>query len=399
MLVPWMIINAIDIVVIFLLANAMVKKKPVLTINRLLIGVAYTFTLGIIFTLDDGGGYIYRIVTTIVDILIFYLIIKKTFSSTLIGYAIFWAVGIIQVPLYLVLQFVGIANLEQPVVFLTMQILSAIIVISLTRVLPFNNWYRFIEEHLILKLMFFVMLLIYICLAFYFRFEYEMPYLMYLTILLIGSLAAICQISARIIHVRHTIPLKANDAYHATFGLLVKAYREENIDQIESLKKVLQTNHNVYFEFDGFQPGKTIENINAFIDSKQVDAKAEIKCNLRYREDHSRVGIEVIIKLLSILLDNAIESKTNRPIVVDLGVNESYIQLSVKNEFKLKDREGIHRILMIDGYTTKKVNQRGYGLTNLHFELEQIGGDLTTSYSYNQDGKAYYLNIMVSIIG
>jgi len=396
MLVPWTITNAIGIVVIFLLAHAIVKKKPVLTVNKVLIGIAYALIFGTIFYLEGEGGYIYRITVTVVDILIFYLIMKKSFSSTMLGYAIFWGVAFVQLPFGIVFQQIGLEGIS---LFIPIQILTLITVIILCRFFPFNNCFRFMEEQLPLKLTAFTLIFISLATVFYFNFSYDVPYFIFWSGILVAYLVAILQISARIIYVRHTIPLKHNDTYHTTLGKLIKAYQEEDMEQIETLKEELDTNFNNHFELDGFQLGKTLENINAFIDRKQCDITTEIKHDIRYRQDHSRVGIEAIVKLLSILLDNAIESKTNRPIVVDLGVNESHVQLSVKNEFKLEDPEGINRILMIDGYTTKKVNQRGYGLTNLHLELKKLGGELTTSYNYNQDGKAYYLNMMINIIG
>jgi len=395
MLIPWTIINAIDFVMIFLLSNAIVKQKPVLTVKRALLGVVYALTLGTV-AFFFGNGYIYRIATTVLGILAFYFIMKKPFSSAFLGYATLWVVAFMQLPFGIIFQLSGIEGMP---LFLAVQILTLIVILILCRFLPFNNFFRFMEEHLVLKLMFFILTFICLGAAFYFNFEYDMPYLVFWTGMLTIVLIAIYKTSARIIYLRHTIPLMHNDTYHTTLGLLIKAYQREDVSQVEVLKKELQTNYNSHFEFDGFQLGKTTENIIAFIKSKQANAKVGIKYDIRYRQDHSRVTIDVIIKLLSILLDNAIESKTNKPIVIDLGVSLSHIQLSVGNEFKLKDPEGINRILMIDGYTTKKVNQRGYGLTNAHLTLKQVDGEMTTSYNYNQGGKAYYLNMMINIIG
>ena len=395
LLIPWTIINIIDVVMIFLLSHAIVKKKPVLTVKKVLIGVAYALILGIVTTVFESG-YIHRIVATVLALLIIYLIMKKPFSSVVLGYAIFWAIVFIQLPFGIIFQSIGI---EGVALFSIIQILTLITVIILCRFFPFNNFFRFLEEHLVLKLVFFILAFICLAAAFYFNFEYNMPLLIFWTGMLAIMLIAICKISSRVIYLKHTIPLRQNDAYHTILGLLIKAYQENDVTQIEALKKELEANHDVYFELDGFQMGKTTENIIAFIESRRADIKTEIKYDIRYRQEHSRVSIDVIIKLLSILLDNAIESKTNKPIVIDLGVSSNHIQLSVRNEFKLTDPEGINRILMIDGYTTKKVKQRGYGLTNLHLELKQISGEMTTSYSYNQDGKAYYLNMMINIIG
>ena len=395
LLISWTIINAIDFVMIFLLTHAIVKKKPVLTVTRALIGVAYALSLGMVTTFFESG-YFHRIATTVLIILIIYFIMKKPFSSVLLGYAISWSVAFVQLPFGIIFQLVGI---EGVALFFAVQVSALIIVIILCKFFPFNNCFRFMEEHLALKLMFFILAFFCLAAAFYFNFEYDVPQLIFWTGMLIIVLIAICTTSARIIYLKHTIPLRHNDAYHTTLGQIIKAYQEQDMNQIEKLKKELETNHNANLELENFQLGKTTENIIAFIESKQADVKAEIKYDIRYRQDHSRVSIDVVIKLLSILLDNAIESKTNKPIAIDLGVSSNHIQLSVGNEFKLKDPEGINRILMIDGYTTKKVNQRGYGLTNLHLELKQMGGEMTTRYSYSQDGKAYYLNMVIDIIG
>ena len=400
LLVLWMIINAIDFAVIFLLAHAIVKKKPVLTVKWILIGIAYAVALGMVsFIFEDSYNYryIYRIITIVLDILIVYFIVRKSLSSALLAYALLWSfISVIQLPLIIIFELIGLA---EPPQFMVVQLLTLVCAFVAYKLLPFNNWFRFMEEQLELKLMFLTLGATCLIAAFYLNFEYDIPYLWQWVGMFIVVLVIIYQISARIIHRRHTIPLENNDAYHTTLGLLVKAYQEEDDSQVEALKKELRSNHNVHYDFDCFQLGKTAENIIAFIDVKQNNVNSEIKHYIRYRQDHPRIGIDIIIKLLSILLDNAIESETSRPIVVDLGVNESHVQLSVRNEFKLKDPEGISRILTIDGYTTKKINQRGYGLTNLHMKLKQIGGELTTSYNYNPDGKAYYLSMMVNIIG
>ena len=96
---------------------------------------------------------------------------------------------------------------------------------------------------------------------------------------------------------------------------------------------------------------------------------------------------------MGILLDNAVESGTDKPIIIDLDVGMGHIHLYVRNEFQLTDPEAIERIFTGDGYTTKKAHGRGYGMSNLYREVTKHGGKIVDSYDYREVGKTYYLTV------
>ena len=393
LLVVNVILNAIDVLILFLLSHAFIKRIPIFTPVRVLIGISYGVVMGTIGHFL-GDGYLFRIIALPAAFLMIYLMVKLSFSSTFLIYTLVWLFQAI-LPFALILQF---AQLNLTLVFLIGQILTLLAVILACKFLPLNKWYRFIEEYLELKLLIFILTFIVISVVFYWNFEYTWLYLLYFGIILIATIIAIYGVGSKIVNLRYKIPLKTHDDYHIDLGLMAEAYKEENHQEIKRLNEINQDN-TFKLQTENFLLGKTTENIITFIENKQKlhDRIVEIQYDIDYDSDHPNVNMITIVKMLSILLDNAIESGTDKPIIVELTVTMSYIQLSVRNEFTPSDSEEISRIFTIDGYTTKKTNQRGYGLTNLHHAVKNIGGKIMTAYDYSTIGKAQYLNITITV--
>ena len=393
LLVVNVILNTIDVLILFLLSHAFIKRIPIFTPSRVLIGIAYGIAMGASGHFL-GAGYLYRIIALPAAFLMIYLMVKLPFSSAFLIYTLVWLFKAI-LPFALILQF---TQLEMTLMFLIGQILTLFAVILGCKLLPLNKWYRFIEENLELKLLIFILTFIVISVVFYWNFEYSWLYLLYFGIILIATIIAIYGVGSKIVYLRYKIPLKTHDNYHIDLGLMAKAYKEENHQEIERLNEINQDD-TFKIQTENFLLGKTAENIITFIENKQKlhDRIVEIQYDIDYDSDHPIANIITIVKMLSILLDNAIESGTDKPIIVELTVTMSYIQLSVRNEFTPSDSEEISRIFTIDGYTTKKTNQRGYGLTNLHHAVKNIGGKIMTAYDYSAIGKAQYLNITITV--
>ena len=379
----------------FLISHAFVKRIPIFTMKRVLIGVMYGIVLGgYAHLLEDG--HLFRIVAMPALFVMIYLTMKLPFSSTFLVYMLVWLlVGAIQLPVVLITQF---AQLGTVPMFLIVQILTLTIVVLSCKLLPFNRWYRFIEEYIELKLLILIITFVAVSIVFYWNFEYSWLYVLYFGGILTTTLIAIYCVGSRIVYLRYKIPLKTHNDYHIDLGMMVKAYREENHQDIEKLKSANNSDE-FKLQTNNFQLGKLAENIITFIDNKQklYDQQVEIQYDIDYDSDHPNVNIITIIKMLSILLDNAIETGTAKPIIVELTVTMSYMQLSVRNEFDTTDSEEISRIFTIDGYTTKKTDQRGYGLTNLYHDVKNIGGKIMAMCDHSSVGKAQYLNITITI--
>ena len=390
------ILNTIDILMLFLLSHACAKRIPIFTAKRVMIGIAYGITMGVgAQLLGDDYGYIYRSIAMPAAFLMIYLMVKLPFSSTFLIYILVWLFQAIQFPIILLLQF---AQLDIIPMFLIGQIVTLIVVILSCKFLPLNKWYRFIEEYLELKMFFFLTTFAILSVFFYWDFEDSWLYIVYFGIILTATLAAIYCVGSKIVYSRYKMPLQSHNDYHINLGLMMKAYKEEDHQEIERLNKV-NKDSSFKLQTENFHLGKLTENLIAFIENKRrlSDQDIEIQYDVDYDSDHPYVNLVTIVKMLSILLDNAIESGTDKPIIVELTSTASYIQLSVRNEFAPPDSEEMSRIFTIDGYTTKKTNQRGYGLTNLHYDVKKLGGKIMTGYDYSAIRKVQYLNITINI--
>lgn len=393
MLILAVILNTVDILMIFLLIHAIIKQIPIFTWDRILFGLGYGVSLGIAAHFLDG--YTYRIITTIGAYIVIYLVAKSSFSSTLLIYALTWFFGLIQ---FIVILGIQQVSLEQPIFFFLVQAITLVIVLIACRFSFLNIVFRYIEEHIELKLAVFVVGIVLIGALFYFNFQERTPYLVYFVGMLTAFAVTSYIMGIKIIYLRYKMPLKKHSDYHLDLGRMIKAYEEEDSKEIDRLKALYPddvfTLHVKHFQF-----GKTKENIIQFIKNKRAlhNTNVEVRYEIFYSSEHEMMMTENVIKMLSILLDNAFETGTTKPIIVELSVTKSYIQLTVGNEFTSPDSEELSRIFTVDGYTTKKINERGYGLTNLHNNLVQVGGKLMTNYQYDSMSNTPYLNITVKI--
>jgi len=381
-----------DALIFFLLSHTFLKRIPIFNVKRILIGLTYGIAMGAIgYFFEDY----YRIIAMPVALLMIYLMVKLSFSSNLLVYTLVFLFQAVQFPLVLILQF---TQLERQFMFLIGQSLILAIVFLAYKFFPLNKVYRFIEEYIELKFLIFFTTFFAFSVVFYWDFEYSWLYILYYGFILTAILIAIYSVGSKIVHLRYKIPLKNHNDYHIDLGLMVKAYKEENHREIERLNRI-NDDDKFKLQTENFQIGKTTENIITFIENKQKlhNQRVEIQHNIDYDSNHPVAGIEAIIKMLSILLDNAIESGTDKLVLVELTVAASYIQLTVRNEFVPSDPEEISRIFTIDGYTTKKTNQRGYGLTNLHYDVKNLCGKIMVTCDYRNLGKVKYLNITITI--
>lgn len=397
MLIPIIILNTIDILIIFLLSRELTKNYNRFTLARTLFGIAYGVVLGTVAYVFDGD-YTYRIIVTMSIFVVIHLLIKKSLTTTLLVYSLYWIFGLLQFILMFGFQFIP---LEQEPLFLLGQSLTLLLIILVCKFLPLNKWFRFIEEHLELQLITFITAFAILSVIFYWNFDTGWAYLVHFIGSILVVLIAIYIIGAKIVHARHTVPLKTHDVYHHDLGMMLKAYKEEDHEMITTLKERHQEDDLFNMLSKQLQFGKVMENIIVFIKAKQKvhNSTLQIQHDIDYLADHKSVGIETVVKMLSILLDNALESGTKKPIVVDLSIVPDFVHICVRNELKLqKDyAENISRMLTVDGYTTKKNDARGYGLTNLYHDIEQVDGRVAVTSSYHDAGRTTYLSIEISL--
>ena len=167
----------------------------------------------------------------------------------------------------------------------------------------------------------------------------------------------------------------------------------------EMKKDYEETLRHLGFEIpeSSFVPGEDQKNIINFINKKQVKrkVKAPLLHDIRYYYTHDKVPLPIMIQMLGTLLDNAIETKTKKPILIKMIVRSAVLEISVSNASEKKTPTEI-AYMFNEGITTKE-GVRGFGLANLKHTVESYGGEIITSCIYNDLHKDYYLTFKIVI--
>ena len=102
-----------------------------------------------------------------------------------------------------------------------------------------------------------------------------------------------------------------------------------------------------------------------------------------------------MVQMLGTLLDNAFDTKTKKPILVDIAVAEPYLEMTVSNA---SNRKTITEIDMMFGkkFSTKK-GDRGYGLPKLLKDVKSYGGEIIPYCEYQKEHQSHYLTFSILV--
>ena len=390
-----MVANLCDIAATYFIASKLVKRLVSADIRNVLVAVSYSVIFGTISYMF-GHSTIFQILVITAQFIIVYLIVKKKISSSLIAFGIYYSLITLFQSLFVVA--ILVFNLEQTIVITTIvQFVTVLFAILVYKLVPINRLFAFIEKHLLLKLVILALAFIGIILVLYHNIYVGGNFWFILSgiALIVVIFISLCTLGREIYRMTYTNPLNQHDLKISFYGSLINAYKEENHKQIEELEALGKKN-NLDLNYE-FQLGKAKENIIEFINRNRLicDQDVEIRNNIVYYKDHHAVGIDVVTKLLGILLDNALESGTKKPIIVKVLVDLGNINIEVSNEYQLTSPDAINR--MFDkGFSTKGTT-RGFGLDNLYRTVQEYGGKVITDYDYNGEMKSNYLTFVIEI--
>ena len=129
----------------------------------------------------------------------------------------------------------------------------------------------------------------------------------------------------------------------------------------------------------------------AFI-QQENNSTTEIISDIEYDLPHPVADDVIIAYLLGILLENAIQTMTRKPIYVDVYSTDCFVAIKVSNEAKHHEKERLEAILN-QGSSTKAQIGRGFGLIKLKQAVKKYKGKVSVSQA--QRGKINYLSVLV----
>jgi sensor histidine kinase regulating citrate/malate metabolism len=117
---------------------------------------------------------------------------------------------------------------------------------------------------------------------------------------------------------------------------------------------------------------------------------------IKYFESHKTIDDIEIAYMLSVLLENAIETLTNKPIFVEVLCSENRVLIKVENDTKEKTQDELNNMLLKNHSTKGKVG-RGFGLAKLDTFVQKHHGNIEITQAYHNEQQVNYLTIMVYI--
>jgi sensor histidine kinase regulating citrate/malate metabolism len=138
------------------------------------------------------------------------------------------------------------------------------------------------------------------------------------------------------------------------------------------------------------------DTIQSFINYKKTIFSNDFNTNIHYYESNAKIPLPVIIYMLGVLLDNAVESGTNKTIYIKVHVSEHHLEVSVSNEYERYERDDFEK-MFLQGTSTKAHHGRGYGLSNLKRIITIYSGEILVEHQYNKHQKRDYLTITIEI--
>jgi len=391
------VINVLDFYMFYYLCNNIVEKKPKLSVKLIFVGISYGVALGgWLSNIVDGNAA--RAIMTVIMILIFKFITKKKFPDVLIIFAItYLCIILIQI---LCLQLMNILKISEDYAFLLVGILTFIVVMYIYIKIPLHKLYNIIEKEILLKLLIFILAGMVLLTLFYYNFEYTSSYILCFSLLIIVTFFCLFQTLKRIFFYTNKIPIQLHDMKNLMMGIYISAHSTSDANvirnEIDKILEIIDIDMNdINFNIDDYN-----QNVLSFINLKKSKVeydKLAFLTDIGYYEPHAKVSFSVILYMLGVLLDNAIESGTKKAIIVKVYVIEESLYLSVSNEYNKKSTDDFNRMFQERYSTKEETHSRGYGLSNLSKVVTNYDGKILLQEEYNKEQKSNYITIAIEI--
>jgi len=378
---------------IYYLGNNLIERKPKLTFKIIFFGILYGIGLG---SLPNSG--MARVIITSITIVMLKFITRKKIQDVLIIFGIIYlSTTFIQILSLLAISGLGL-GINENHTFLLVQITAAMIVFLIYKKIPLYKLYNIIVKEILLRLLIFILAVVLLLILFYFNFEYTFSYILYFSLIIIITFFSLCQTLKKILFYTNKIPMQLHDIKNLLLGVRMSAYSTSDILLVrEELDKTLEL---IGIDSNNIDMGDYNQNILSFINQKKTkdrDYELIFLTDIAYYESNSKISFSVILYMLGVLLDNAIETGTKKAIIIKISVIKESLYLSVSNEYERKSADDFNKMFQ-ERYSTKgEGNSRGYGLPNLKKVIASYKGEILLTEEYRKDQRSNYLTITIRI--
>jgi len=405
-MLEWLIfvgINAIDVSILWYVINNFVTpapkflpgstsvRMPKLTLKIVGLFLFYGIATATFWHFFQEAIW-YRITALIVVPFLIRCMTKETLRNSLALYGMFFVFVVsIQFPLTQGLQ---LFDLNKDLAVLIMQILTLGSVVLVCKNASFHRVFVFVKSKFNLKSLIFLILFIPLTWMLYDELYDTRIHFLFLTLVtIVATLGAYKGITYVM-----NLQAKFDDMSHTLYG--INYLSKTCADATEIRKHLDETLEKIHFGYldDNFVVGEDQENLITFIHNHMTRRKAknELIIDVNHYYTNRKVPIPIMLNMLGILLDHAIQKKSKKPIFITMNVVGSALEITMKKPSENLSPIEIDR-MFTEGYATKKDNGIDYGLVNLAKMVKNYEGDIITSCSYEKEYKSYYLELILEI--
>lgn len=394
------IINFLDIVMIYYLCHNLINRKPKLKALDVCLWIVYGLVAGGIF-FYFGEGALFRSVFIIsITLFLKHTAKKKFLSDILVLYTlILLIVGITQNFAFI---FVISQEVDKAFRYIVGQLLNTGLLIVLYKNLKLYKVFNYINERIVFKTALITVLIFFWLVFAWFSANREELYkeelyievIQYMTVSFIIIFAGIYQLSKNSDGRIRNMPKEIHDTKKTLRALYTEL---AGLDEGNPHKQMMQIIEVKY-------PNAVVNNLAArdprgnvlkFVESWKNGRNVVLNTDLIYVEPNPCLSLSLSLEMLETLLDNAIETKTEKPINVYYFMAQEEVEIRVSNECDYLFPEDFDKMFS-EGYSTKG-DGRGYGLPNLVKAIEKLGGDLKVKMTYDEEQKCNYLLITIHV--
>jgi len=400
----WML-NCIDFMMLYIVTNSLLGYRSNEAFKRISLRMAsfalvYGLVMGIFGYFVDLGIYHVVIITSMLGVI--HIIVKKiakiSFTDKVLILIIYYiSIHIMIMPIFLIVTRFNIGEMLEGLLIYTFFI-SILFLLCLK--IDFNKFFVFVSRKVLFRIMFFSLMVVFI--ALYATFSFNTDYMLESGVFFIVFMTIAVNCLYLTLKNAYEYMEVMPDIYHDTKKLLIilnsKFDDINDVDEMkEAYRKIMdmmelditpEVNLNNKNEFEGFIL-KTVQSIKM-----NKNSSIPIEVNIDFYELHPVIDDLVVSYMLGILLENAIETMTNKPVFVDIISSERAVMIKVMNEAKYKSKEEMEAML-VKNYSTKKQVGRGFGLAKLKKLVEKKKGKISIFQEFNHKEQVNYLSILI----
>jgi len=340
----------------------------------------YGLVLGISFQVLDG--YSFRVISNFMALLCILLISKRKLADTLLIYAIFlfFSILIVQIPLSLFGLLVGLPVQEDFAITLTLQLLTTLLVGWLCCKINIYKVFNYIRTNILVKTLCFLASLLVVIVMFVIDYENNIAHFIFFIGLTFIILIALIPIGIKLYQ---RVEVDVTRSHYIANQILATQIAAAQTNDLDEIKKMIDelVSHISPKSTKKANTGNLEENIRFLIEQKQERIVANVITDIKSLENHENIKIKQLLSFVGLLLDNAFEEETTKPIIIYCRMNAYSLDLVIANEYLPRNSNDLE-IMFEKGYSTKADEGRGYGLYELRKEIEGLNGKIEAFIQY-----------------